>query len=158
MNKHEIVLEWDKAEILEALTSSKKNIDLSVESFEETLESGRIVGWIMAEEIFFEDFDLPEYDGVDLPIADISIVSVAPQTCTLKIRARVIFELDPEITTDTQEERLNFFNAVSGGIQLFFLPEKGGSPHPEEATDVYEVNGEMNLVQVNGHTIHERRD
>jgi hypothetical protein len=156
-NQHEIVIEWDAAQVDGAITPSEAAVDLSPGGFAQTIANGQIVGWILSGDLFFEDYDLPEYEGDDAQVDELTVSAVDASGCRLKIRAKITFELDPEVKTETEEQHTELFNAVSGGIQLFYWTGEGDSSHPEEAVGLYELSGEMNFCQVNGRVIHERR-
>ena len=155
--QYEVLLEWDAAEVGDAIEPSRAGVSFAPSAFEQTITDGRIVGWLLANELFFEDFDLPDYEGEDRQVDEVQIRSIDATAGTVSIRAVLRIELASTVQLETEQQYRDFYNSVSGAIQIFYWTGEGESPHPEQAVGIFELPGEINYVQINGRVVHERR-
>ncbi len=65
--------------------------------------------------------------------------------------------MDPAIPLETESHLSDLYNALTGAIQIFYWTGEGQSSHPEQATGLFGLSGEINYVEINGRVVHERR-
>ena len=157
MKNVEIVVEWDTAQVSDSVEPSQDFVGFDPPSFLQTIKDGHIIGWLLVDEVFFEDFDLPEYEGEDVQLDSVEVRFIDPVSTSLSIRAVLNIRLDSTISLETEVQRNQVYNALTGGIQLFYWTGEGSSPHPEKASGIFTLTGEINFVSMNGFVLHERR-
>ncbi len=147
---------YETASLMDTIDAGSSPIEFKSSTFTSVINAGSFVGWVLSAELFLEDFDLPETDGEDIQIPTVKLLSLDERS--LSVGLEVSFELTLSAPVeDTKEHRLNLFNAVSGAIMLCFWTGEGHTSHPDEGQGLYWFNGEMNLVEVNGHLVHNRQ-
>ena len=153
-----IIFEWDAAEVGDVIEPTACTpMDFSPSAFTQTIAEGQIVGWFLVEELFFEDFGLPEYEGEDFQLDTVEIRAVDSIAGTVAIRAVLNVELDRSIPVETEAQLNDLYNAVTGAVQLFFWTGEGEYCHPEQAVGMFMMSGEISFVQINERVLHERR-